>query len=171
MLQIELKDAYSSSFELEGSVEVPWTSEGSERFKLRVPLPLLPQAVQQDAALLLDERLALNSEDDISIQNPAGYFNRGIDRGLQFRYDPVRVTSVELKPCEYRSATAAWGNTSLTRSRYFRDGHMEAEWQAELRVFQQAVIDLQLPAECNVRQVRWNGNRSPITVAWMKTVC
>ena len=154
MIRVDLQSATSEAFELEGYAEFPWAhSEASNSISLQIPLPLLPEAAQQDAILQIDNHLALVQWNDEVPWTPCGYLGSATDyEARQFRYDPIRVVSVDVRSVDSAKPNEAWLSDVVTKYSLYLDGHRELRMIGRIHSDESPEISIDLPPEWKIRQ-------------------
>ncbi|MDZ4848917.1 MAG: hypothetical protein SGI77_06460 [Pirellulaceae bacterium] len=165
MVRIELRNATSEAFEIEGYAEFHWArTESSSPVALQIPLPSLPEAAQQDATLHIDNRLALMPWNEDSPWIPTGYTRLAMNNEAhQFRYDPIRVGSVDVRTSHHPDQSKAWLSDVITKYQLFLDGQREIQIDAALHSNDETELMIHLPAQWRFRAASLDGN--PVTTS------
>ena len=168
--RVNLKNATTDAFELEGYVEFPWSkSEATERASLNIPLPSIPEAVQQDATLQLDNRLGLMLWDDDAPWTPAGYVSTGnSSEARQFNYDPTRVFAVDVRTSNLLMRQDAWLSEVVTRYQLYSDGQRKLQFDGRFHANDASEFLIDLPLEWRLRSATLSGKSVTISVDLLK---
>ncbi len=163
--RVHLKYATTEAFELEGYVEFPWSeTEATEQALLNIPLPSLPEAVQQDATLQIDNRLGLMLGDDDAPWTPAGYATSGnSSEARQFNYDPTRVFAVDVRTTDLLKRPDAWLSEVVTRYQLYSDGQRELRFDGRFHANDASELSIDLPLDWRLRSATLNGKSVTIS--------